>query len=284
VVGCYAPEIPSGGPCTTACPGGEICIAGRCHTEGERDADVDGVPDELDNCIETPNGAQHDEDHDGAGDTCDPCPHVAGVGAAQFADADQDGVGDGCDPAPKSAKQAWVLFDPFTGPPLPHWTNPAAARFGDDKMTLTDANLRLEIATGELHIVVAGQLSSPGAVPRKLSLALGKHTDGSYYYAEAYETAVERRLKITKYDGAMYANAVTTALPDGIPAGAFRWELDQSVAEQRVRVAAEHAATAYGPIEAATMAPALFPTANLELGTSNLTATYDYIAVIRTVP
>jgi hypothetical protein len=246
--------------------------------------DIDGVPDDSDNCIETPNRDQHDEDHDDAGDACDPCPHIAEVGAARFADADHDGVGDLCDPQPTIGRQVWVIFDPFTGPPMPHWKNPGAASFGVDQMTLKDGNLRLEVSTGELRIVVAGQLSDLGAVPRKLSLGLGKHTDGSYYYVETYETAVEHRLKITKYDGTTYTNAAATALSDGIPVGMFAWEIDQSVTAQRVSVAARHAATAYGPIETTTTAPSLYATSNIELGADNLTAAYDYIVVIRTVP
>lgn len=38
------------------------------------DADEDGIPDEVDNCPNTPNPSQSDIDGDGVGDLCDTCP------------------------------------------------------------------------------------------------------------------------------------------------------------------------------------------------------------------
>lgn len=58
------------------------------------DADDDGVPDETDNCIDTPNPGQEDLDGDGVGDACDNCPTDENPGQE---DADGDGVGDPCD-------------------------------------------------------------------------------------------------------------------------------------------------------------------------------------------
>ena len=73
-----------------------------------RDADADGIPDELDNCLGLANPGQADGDGDGQGDACDPdddgdgvsdgqdnCPSVANAGQA---DGDGDGQGDACDP------------------------------------------------------------------------------------------------------------------------------------------------------------------------------------------
>jgi Thrombospondin type 3 repeat len=40
----------------------------------EPDTDDDGIPDSVDNCVETPNFDQHDADNDGVGDACDRCP------------------------------------------------------------------------------------------------------------------------------------------------------------------------------------------------------------------
>lgn len=72
------------------------------------DTDGDGVPDDTDNCVTTPNADQTDTDGDGFGDACDPdddgdgvldggdnCPLVAN---ADQADSDFDGIGDACDP------------------------------------------------------------------------------------------------------------------------------------------------------------------------------------------
>src|SRR4029077_12906530 len=51
------------------------------------DADADGVPDGMDNCVGSANAAQSDFDQDGAGDACDP-------------DDDNDGLADSADCAP----------------------------------------------------------------------------------------------------------------------------------------------------------------------------------------
>jgi LPXTG-motif cell wall-anchored protein len=61
---------------------------------GPVDTDNDGVPDDEDNCPNTPNPDQEDADGDGVGDACDNCPDAANPGQE---DADGDGVGDACD-------------------------------------------------------------------------------------------------------------------------------------------------------------------------------------------
>jgi len=58
------------------------------------DTDDDGVPDETDNCVDTPNPDQEDADDDGVGDACDNCPNDSNPDQA---DADGDGTGDVCD-------------------------------------------------------------------------------------------------------------------------------------------------------------------------------------------
>lgn len=40
----------------------------------QADADADGVPDAIDNCVGAPNATQADTDLDSRGDACDPCP------------------------------------------------------------------------------------------------------------------------------------------------------------------------------------------------------------------
>ncbi len=61
------------------------------------DTDGDGVPDDDDNCPNTPNPNQADGDGDGVGDACDNCPATPN---ADQADGDGDGVGDVCDACP----------------------------------------------------------------------------------------------------------------------------------------------------------------------------------------
>ena len=58
------------------------------------DRDGDGIPDDVDNCPDTPNNDQADGDADGFGDVCDNCPMTANPDQM---DADFDGVGDACD-------------------------------------------------------------------------------------------------------------------------------------------------------------------------------------------
>ena len=59
------------------------------------DADADGVPDLVDDCVDVADAAQADGDADGIGDACDDC--VAARNTLQD-DADADGLGDACDP------------------------------------------------------------------------------------------------------------------------------------------------------------------------------------------
>lgn len=65
---------------------------------GEPDMDGDGVPDDIDNCPETPNPDQLDLDGDGAGDACDEClddPFKIEPGICGCGESDSDGDGDG---------------------------------------------------------------------------------------------------------------------------------------------------------------------------------------------
>jgi hypothetical protein len=61
------------------------------------DTDGDGVFDQNDNCVDTPNPLQEDVDADSIGDACDNCPTVANLDQAN---SDADSLGNACDNCP----------------------------------------------------------------------------------------------------------------------------------------------------------------------------------------
>ena len=61
------------------------------------DFDLDGIPNQQDNCPCIYNPNQQDMDHDGIGDPCDNCPIT--YNPTQI-DSDLDGIGDDCDNCP----------------------------------------------------------------------------------------------------------------------------------------------------------------------------------------
>ena len=61
------------------------------------DTDSDGVPNQVDNCPNTPNANQSDLDADATGDVCDNCPTISNPGQQ---DTDNDGIGNACDNCP----------------------------------------------------------------------------------------------------------------------------------------------------------------------------------------
>jgi hypothetical protein len=82
---------------TATDPDGNFHSDQATFTVNPPDADGDGVPDDDDNCPNTPNPGQEDTDGDGVGNICDNCPNDPNPGQA---DTDGDGSGDACDNCP----------------------------------------------------------------------------------------------------------------------------------------------------------------------------------------
>ncbi len=80
--------------------GAEILCRDLCSGGPSADADGDGVPDSIDNCVNDSDNTQADADGDGVGDVCDNCP---ALGNPAQIDRDGDNVGDLCDLCPTSA-------------------------------------------------------------------------------------------------------------------------------------------------------------------------------------
>jgi hypothetical protein len=107
-----------GGPCEAsgACDDGQVCDrtapGGAVCLDAAGDVDGDGIPNGKDFC-EHAAGGDHDEDLDGIGDECDPCP-IARPPAS--ADSDGDAVDGTCDPDPRTPGDKIILFNGFNAP------------------------------------------------------------------------------------------------------------------------------------------------------------------------
>jgi hypothetical protein len=106
----------------------EVVVGEDCDLN---DVDEDGVPDEDDNCLTTPNADQANSDSDPFGDACDNCPQVAN---GDQIDSDEDGIGNVCDNCWETANPDQLDSDDTCDTP-PYEMNPVcgdACEVSDD--------------------------------------------------------------------------------------------------------------------------------------------------------
>lgn len=163
---CYAPSVPADVPCTPPgnCPSGQSCVAsaggfvcsaidGAIVPDGhldDPDRDHDGIANDADNCPDVANPDQADEDGDGRGDICDPCPIA--MDGPTLDDPDGDGVTGPCDPHPTTPGDRIALFEPFRGTAVPAgWTASGAWTFGGGQATLVASDGVATLTTPFTH-------------------------------------------------------------------------------------------------------------------------------------
>jgi hypothetical protein len=153
------------GPCTVAagCGDGEVCDmsapGGSTCIDSDGDLDNDGIPNTQDFCHHAP-GGKFDEDQDGLGDECDPCP-IARPPATP--DTDGDGVDSPCDPEPGIAGDQITAFSGFNAGLPPGWiaSGPWEARGGEVVITAPDPTTTFTLTAPlpllSAHVAVLGQ-------------------------------------------------------------------------------------------------------------------------------
>lgn len=189
--GSCGPSVPCGANeiCDLTNPGGAVCLS--C----DGDIDGDGIPNCQDFCEHQP-GGRYDEDGDGLGDECDPCP-IAPPPATP--DPDGDAVDRPCDPDPSVPGDVIVAFSGFHELPA-GWTptTPSAWHIEDT-----------DVAVGGGELVVA---PPDPAVQQVLAVPLAQSST---------DLALETRWRIDRLSpGAAYDLAI--AAVDRRPAGAAR--------------------------------------------------------------
>jgi len=167
------PRTHIGGPCEPnhACDDGQICDltdpAGPVCLDDSGDLDGDGITNGKDFC-EHVAGGDHDEDGDGVGDECDPCPIAKPPAQAE---SDGDGVDASCDPDPRTSGDKIVLFNGFNAP-LPGIPSTWKIQGGEAIMTpattgaIEQLSLPLALPSNHFAILTAYRVDNvtPGAL------------------------------------------------------------------------------------------------------------------------
>jgi hypothetical protein len=147
---CGAKHCATDEVCDRTDPKGPTCIP------RDGDLDGDGIPNSIDLCDHVPGGL-YDEDGDGLGDECDPCPIAP---PPPTPDPDGDAVDRPCDPDPETPGDVIVAFSGFHDLPAT-WipTTASAWQIEGGELVVTPPD-----ATPQVLAVPIAQLSSYVAV------------------------------------------------------------------------------------------------------------------------
>ncbi|HEU0034485.1 MAG TPA: hypothetical protein VFQ53_27870 [Kofleriaceae bacterium] len=132
------------GVCDLTDPSGGTCIA------ADGDLDGDGIRNDKDFCNHVAGGA-FDEDRDGLGNECDPCPIAA---PPETPDGDDDGVDSPCDPDPRTSGERITVFDGFDDGMPAGWKATAGWTFVGGEAIVTPIDpIAIEQLTAPLPLV-----------------------------------------------------------------------------------------------------------------------------------
>lgn len=180
------------------------------------DADGDGIPDDADQCPDTPPGAtvnetgcEGDADGDGVVDRLDTCPDTAagtGVdekGCAAVADADNDGVPDALDQCPDTASGSTVTetgcpAEPGCRAPAPGEPIDLEGCATGEAVVLKGVNFEVNSSrlTASAKVILNQVADSLAAAPA-MKVEIGGHTDAQG--SDSFNTKLsERRAQAVK--------------------------------------------------------------------------------------
>ena len=247
------------------------------------DLDGDGIPNSEDFC-EHVAGGRYDEDRDGLGDECDPCP-IAPPPASP--DPDGDAVDSPCDPDPHTPGDKILLFDGFNGSTFdPRWkatTSSAWTQIGGEAVVdLSGVSTEdyLQANSGEaLHFAIEASYRVDQLESSSTTHLVAVHsTDPRPAGVAQLECGVVRSDQGTNdvLDLETNLNAASMGVTDGF-ASASLYEVGAYSTAGQVGCSAIEDAAALGVVQAPITADSL---ATAALGARSVKARFQWVLVV----